>query len=316
MPHTRRTFLKSASTTAVAGLLPIARLLSATGSSAVRPISVVVWDERQPEQKQAYEKFIGNYLTEHLQKQAGFSVRSVALDDPEQGISDAILNECDVLIWWGHVRQEEVKPETGKKIVDRLLAGTLQLIALHASHWATPFMEAMNERTRRDAQRQFSSAKPGQVEFSFVPPPKRSTMPQYSTRITPYTAVRKFPDGNEKAEVHLPYCCFPAYRGDGKPSTIHILKFKHPIVKNVPAQFQISQTEMYDEPFHVPEPDEVILEERWATGEWFRSGMIWSLGKGKIFYFRPGHELYPVYKEQWPLQIITNAVSWLGSHLA
>jgi trehalose utilization protein len=35
-----------------------------------------------------------------------------------------------------------------------------------------------------------------------------------------------------------------------------------------------AQTEMYDEPFHVPEPDEVIFEERWASGEWFRSGAI------------------------------------------
>ena len=68
--------------------------------------------------------------------------------------------------------------------------------------------------------------------------------------------------------------------------------------------------------FHVPEPDEVILEERWATCEWFRSGMLWQLSKGKVFYFRPGHELYPVYKEQLPLQIITNAARWLGSNLA
>ena len=50
---------------------------------------------------------------------------------------------------------------------------------------------------------------------------------------------------------------------------------------------------MYDEPFHVPEPDEVILEECWAAGEWFRSGMVWRLGKGRVFYFRPGHETYP-----------------------
>ncbi len=315
MPQTRRTFLKSATITAASGLLPITDLLSASTHSAARPIRILIWDERQPQQKPAYENYIGNHLAAHLQKQAGFSVRSVALDDPEQGLSDAVLSECEVLIWWGHVRQEEVKPETGKKIVERVLAGSLNLIALHASHWATPFMEAMNERTRRDAQRLYNSSSLKQVKFNFIPPPKRSTMPQYNTRLTPYTALRKFPDGKEKVEVHLPYCCFPAYRGDGKPSTIQILKPNHPIVKGVPNRFEISQTEMYDEPFHVPEPDEVILEERWATGEWFRSGMLWTLGKGKVFYFRPGHELYPVYKEQGPLQIITNAARWLGSRL-
>ena len=35
-------------------------------------------------------------------------------------------------------------------------------------------------------------------------------------RLTPYTELRKFPDGTERATVHLPYCCFPAYRTDGR----------------------------------------------------------------------------------------------------
>jgi trehalose utilization protein len=75
---------------------------------------------------------------------------------------------------------------------------------------------------------------------------------------------------------------------------------------------RIPQTEMYDEPFHVPEPDEVILEERWATGEWFRSGALWKLGRGQVFYFRPGHETFPVFKQDLPLKIVTNAVRWLA----
>ena len=87
----------------------------------------------------------------------------------------------------------------------------------------------------------------------------------------------------------------------------------HPIVAGIPREFQIPQTEMYDEPFHVPEPDEVILEERWASGEWFRSGAIWKLGQGRVFYFRPGHETFPVFKAAIPLRILTNAVRWLGS---
>ncbi len=70
---------------------------------------------------------------------------------------------------------------------------------------------------------------------------------------------------------------------------------------------------MYDEPFHVPDPDEVIFEERWPTGEWFRSGMVWTIGKGRVFYFRPGHETFPVYKQPLPLKVITNAVRWLAT---
>ena len=86
----------------------------------------------------------------------------------------------------------------------------------------------------------------------------------------------------------------------------------HPIVRGVPAEFEIAQTEMYDEPFHVPEPDEVILEERWNSGEWFRSGAVWKLGNGRVFYFRPGHETYPVFTQGLPLLILTNAVRWLA----
>ena len=57
----------------------------------------------------------------------------------------------------------------------------------------------------------------------------------------------------------------------------------------------------------MPEPDEVILEERWTTGEWFRSGMVWNIGNGRVFYFRPGHETYAVFEEKPVLQLLENA---------
>jgi trehalose utilization protein len=63
----------------------------------------------------------------------------------------------------------------------------------------------------------------------------------------------------------------------------------------------------------VLEPDEVIFEERWASGEWFRSSAIWKLEKGRVFYFRPGHETYRVFMQALPLLILTNAVRWLPS---
>jgi len=77
--------------------------------------------------------------------------------------------------------------------------------------------------------------------------------------------------------------------------------------------FRIQHTEMYNEPFHVPEPDAVIFKENWEKGEWFRSGCLWNLGEGKVFYFRPGHETFSVYLQKEPLQVIENAVRWLGS---
>ena len=70
---------------------------------------------------------------------------------------------------------------------------------------------------------------------------------------------------------------------------------------------------MYADPFHVPEADEALFEESWAAGESFRSGLIWKLGEGRVFYFRPGHETYPIFKQELPLKIVANAVNWLGT---
>jgi trehalose utilization protein len=45
-------------------------------------------------------------------------------------------------------------------------------------------------------------------------------------------------------------------------------------------------------------------------GEVFRSGCCFHRGKGKIFYFRPGHETFPIYHQPEVLRVITNAVRW------
>ncbi|HEX5273205.1 MAG TPA: ThuA domain-containing protein [Gemmataceae bacterium] len=303
----RRTFLTASAAATAATLLP-----AAGPRPSDKPVRVVVWDEQQPQQKEAYDNFLGNAIAKYLEGRSGLVVKSVKLDDPEQGLSAEVLGACDVLVWWGHARQAEVKPETGKKLVERVKAGTLGLLALHSAHWSTPFVEAMNERTRQDAERDFRLGGKDKVEITYQAPPQRYTVPKADARLTPYAEQRKYPDGRVKVTVHLPLCCFPAYRADGKPSRMRVLKPGHPLAKGLPAEFELPHTEMYDEPFHVPEPDEVVFEERWAGGEWFRSGMTWRVGKGRVVYFRPGHETFAVYKEKEPLRVIENAVRWLG----
>ena len=81
------------------------------------------------------------------------------------------------------------------------------------------------------------------------------------------------------------------------------------------AKWDVAQTEMYDESFHVPPPDAVVFEERWDQNEYFRSGGLWQIGKGRVFYFRSGHETYPVCKQAEPLRGIENAVRWLETEI-
>ena len=289
-------------------------IVLATGmcKAGEKSINVIVWDEQQPRQKEAYDNFLGNQIASYLKTRPGLSVKSVKLDDPDQGLSKESLDRCDVLVWWGHVRQSEVKPKKGQEIVARIKKGHLSLIALHSAHWSTPFVEAMYERTRTIVGQRFPKKDGEKVEIEYISPPKKYFAPKKDSLITPFLYPRKFPDRVTKVQVYLPNCCFPGYRPDGKPSYLNTLKPDHPIAKDIPKEFNVAGTEMYNEPFHVPEPDEVIFEERWPTGEWFRSGAVWNIGKGKVFYFRPGHETYPVYKEKLPLKIIENAIRWMG----
>lgn len=310
MTISRRKLLQTASATTLTLSGPFAAL----SDDAVKP-RVLVWDEQQPAQKQAYPDFLGNAIAGWLKSRPGIEVRSVRLDDPEQGLNDACLAWANVLVWWGHVRQAEITPDTArKKIIEPILAGRLSLVALHSAHWSTPFIKAMNERTRQDARRRYPDPMQGPpVKFEFVPPAGRFP-PASDSLITPAYYALKQDSRVQSVRVDLPNCCFPDYRADGEPSTIKVLKPEHPIAQGLSEAFTIQHTEMYNEPFHVPEPDDVIFRESWAKGEWFRSGCVWTIGRGKVFYFRPGHETFSVYLQREPLQVIENAVCWLAAN--
>lgn len=299
-------------------MLVLACLFLATSvqvSRAAEPlIRVLVWDEQQPAQKQAYDNFLGNAIADHLSKQPGLRVISANINQPDKGLPASSLDTTDVLIWWGHARHNEISADLSKDIVARVKRGQLAFIALHSAHWSNPFMEAMNERTREDARQRYPDPKNGPpVKFEFIAPDGRF-VPTFDSLKTPaYYAMRR--GAQLTVRVDLPNCVFPSYRADGKPSTVKVLKPDHPIAKGLPESFEIPQTEMYADPFHVPDADEVLFEERWAAGESFRSGLIWKIGEGRVFYFRPGHETYPVFKQELPLKIIANATNWLGSNL-
>ena len=83
----------------------------------------------------------------------------------------------------------------------------------------------------------------------------------------------------------------------------------HDIVKGIGPHIELEREEMYGEWFDIPEPDELIFISWFEGGEVFRSGATWHRGKGKIFYFRPGHETYPTYHQPEILKVIENVQS-------
>jgi trehalose utilization protein len=84
----------------------------------------------------------------------------------------------------------------------------------------------------------------------------------------------------------------------------------HPIAEGVPAVFSIPRQEMYGEYFDIPPPDELVFVSSFTGGEVFRSGCCFRRGSGRIFYFGPGHETYPVYHQAEVRRVIANAVRW------
>jgi len=68
---------------------------------------------------------------------------------------------------------------------------------------------------------------------------------------------------------------------------------------------------MYGEPFTIPEPDELVFISWFEGGDVMRSGCCWTRGAGRVFYFSPGHETYPIYHQPEIQRVIRNAVHWV-----
>jgi trehalose utilization protein len=89
--------------------------------------------------------------------------------------------------------------------------------------------------------------------------------------------------------------CSLTWREAGERERLWVCNPGHPIARGIDRCFEIENTEMYGEPFAIPAPDEIVFLSWFEGGEVFRSGCTWKRGNGKIFYFRPGHETYPIY---------------------
>ncbi|WP_274630160.1 ThuA domain-containing protein [Arvimicrobium flavum] len=104
--------------------------------------------------------------------------------------------------------------------------------------------------------------------------------------------------------------CSLKWREAGERERVWVINRSHPIACGLGEHVEIPNTEMYGEPFAVPEPLETVFVSWYEGGEVFRSGLTYQRGAGRIFYFSPGHETYPIYHHKEVQQILRNAVNW------
>ena len=104
--------------------------------------------------------------------------------------------------------------------------------------------------------------------------------------------------------------CSLAWRNSGDTELVWTVNPSHPITAGVPQPIVIDEQEMYGEFFDIPAPDELIFLSTFSGGEVFRSGCCWRRGKGKVFYFSPGDQEYPIYHHPDIKRVLANAVLW------
>ena len=218
------------------------------------PIQVTVWNENVHEQEreavaELYPDGIHGAIADFLGAFDEFSVRTATLQDPEHGLTESVLAETDVLVWWSHAANDAVADEVADRVVDRVHGG-MGFIALHSGKNSKPFSRLMGTT------------------------------------------------------------CNIKFRHAGERERVWVTDPGHPIADGLPDHFEIPQTEMYGEPFDIPEPDRTVFVSWFEGGEVFRSGVCFRRGRGRLFAFRPGHELYPIFEQDEVQRVVANAVRW------
>jgi len=216
-------------------------------------IRVTIWNEFRHEKKHEIVKRIypeGMHATiaEGIRSE-DLDIRLAALDDPEHGLTEDVVNSTDVMLWWGHCAHGAVQDDIVRRVQKRVLEG-MGLIVLHSGHFSKIFKALMGTT------------------------------------------------------------CSLKWREVGEKERLWNIEPSHPITQGIGEYFELPHTEMYGERFDIPQDGKVLFISWFEGGEVFRSGVAFERGHGKVFYFRPGHETYPIYHDQNVLKVIGNAVRW------
>jgi trehalose utilization protein len=107
--------------------------------------------------------------------------------------------------------------------------------------------------------------------------------------------------------------CTLRWRSEHDRELVWTVNPTHPIARGIPHPLIIGEHEMYGELFDIPTPDELIFVSSFTGGEVFRSGCTFRRGFGKIFYFSPGDQDFPIYHHTGVLRVLSNGVEWVAS---
>ena len=217
-------------------------------------LRITVWAENVHEREnplvaKIYPAGMHHTIADAISEDGDCEVRTATLQDPEHGLTTGVLENTDVLVWWGHAAHGKVADAVVERVLARVWQG-MGFIALHSSHYSKPFMRLMGTS------------------------------------------------------------CSVIWREAGERERLWVCNPAHPIARGIDRYFEIENVEMYGEPFAIPAPDEIVFISWFEGGEVFRSGCTWQRGNGKIFYFRPGHEAYPIYYNENVRLVLRNAVRW------
>lgn len=103
---------------------------------------VLIWNEFAHEKteeavKKLYPNGIHNAIAEFL-KTDDIEIKTATLDDPDCGLTREVLDNTDVLIWWGHMKHNDVPDEIAMRVRDAVLEG-MGMVFLHSAHHSKPF---------------------------------------------------------------------------------------------------------------------------------------------------------------------------------
>ncbi|QUH01898.1 ThuA domain-containing protein [Saccharopolyspora erythraea] len=220
-----------------------------------QPLRITVWNEAfhetvLPGMGDYYPDGIHGALAAGIEAQIpDATVRCAVLSDPEHGLTEQVLADTDVLLWWGHVKHDEVDDEVVDRVHRHVLGG-MGLLVLHSGHFSKIFIKLMGTT------------------------------------------------------------CSLSWRNAGEREVLWTVAPAHPIAEGVAQPVVIPEQETYGEFFDIPAPDELVFVSSFSGGEVFRSGATFRRGNGRIFYFSPGDEHYPVYNQAEVQRIIANGIRW------